>query len=75
MTIRTTVSGAGQPSEITVHTGPAKELAELALEYAAGTRGKLVGAQPHHFEALAARLLNGGIADSAGNVRFWRERG
>jgi hypothetical protein len=71
--IRTLVSSPGQPSQVTVHAGPAAELAALAAEYAAGQRGQVPGTQPCHFEALAARLLNGTIADSVGSVEFWRD--
>jgi len=59
---------------MTVHAGSAVELAALALEYAAGKRGSVAGAKPHHFEAVAEHLLGGTVADSAGTVEFWRDR-
>lgn len=68
MTIRTRISG-----RITVHAGPAAELAELARSYAAGEQGRL-GVEPHHFEEVARRLLAGYVAESAGQVRFERDR-
>jgi hypothetical protein len=71
VTIRTKVSG-----RTTVHAGPPAELAELALEYAAGQHGgpKALGTDLYHFEEVARRLLDGYIAESAGQVNFWRDR-
>lgn len=69
MTIRTKVSG-----RTTVHAGPATELAAVALEYAAGDRGKVAGAEPCHFERVAEQLAAGSLGLSAGAVQFWPDR-
>ena len=69
MTVRTRES-----SRMTVHAGPAVELAAVALEYADGKRASSDGTKPHHFYEAAARLLTGHLAESAGRVEFWPDR-
>ena len=69
MVIRSKISG-----RTTVHAGPADGLAALALEYAAGEHGTVPGAQPCHFENVAARLREGYGEESAGTVLFWADR-
>ena len=68
MTVRTkTFAG------VTVHAGTPQELAEVALEYAAGKRGNVTEAQARRLERCAAELRNGAAAAIEGRLRFWTD--